>query len=85
MLDEAADLIGLGLANIVSLVNPERIVKAAAWGACEPLLPRIRRVVADRAQPVAAASCEVVVSTLEADAGLLGAAYGAMLRLQPSP
>jgi glucokinase len=86
VLDETADLIGLGLANIVSLVNPERIVLGGGVGAhCEPLLPRIRRVVADWAQPVAAASCEVVVSTLEADAGLLGAAYGAMLRLQPAP
>lgn len=86
VLDETADLIGLGLANIVSLVNPERIVLGGGVGAsCGPLLPHIRRVVASWAQPIAATSCDIVVSTLGADAGLLGAAYGALLRLLPAP
>lgn len=81
LLDETADLLGLGIANIVSLVNPELVVLGGGVGSrCAPLLPRIRSVVERWAQPVSAASCRLAVSRLGGDAGLAGAAYAAMLR-----
>lgn len=81
LLDETADLLGLGIANIVSLLNPELVVLGGGVGSrCAPLLPRIRAVVERWAQPVSAASCRLAVSRLGGAAGLAGAAYAAMLR-----
>jgi glucokinase len=82
VLEETAGWIGLGLANIVSLVNPQAIVLGGGVGvACSPLLPRILHTMEQWAQPWSVRSCCVTISTLGADAGLLGAAYGARLRL----
>ena len=82
LLGELADWLGLGLANIVSLVNPEVIILGGGMGSrCEALLPRIHQVVQRWAQPISARSVQLKVSTLGARAGLLGAAYAAMLRL----
>lgn len=81
LLDETADRLGLGIANIVSLVNPERVVLGGGIGSrCGALLERIGADVARWAQPVSAASCRVVVSPLGSAAGLAGAARAAMLR-----
>ncbi|MEJ5246243.1 MAG: ROK family protein [Caldilinea sp.] len=82
VIEETAEWIGLGLANIVSLVNPQAIVLGGGVGvACAPLLPRILDTMKQWAQPWSARSCCVAISALGADAGLLGAAYGARLRL----
>jgi glucokinase len=81
VLDETAGVLGIGLANIISLVNPELIVLGGGVGSrCATLLPRINRVINHWAQPLSAASCRLEVSQLGPDAGLLGAAYAAMLR-----
>lgn len=81
VLDETADVLGIGLANVVSLINPELIVLGGGVGSrCTDLLPRIRSVIERWAQPIAATSCRLAVSALGADAGLLGAAYAARLR-----
>lgn len=78
-----ADWVGLGVANIVSLLNPERVILGGGVGSHTGfLLDRIRAVVQRWAQPVSAQSVLISVSQLENDAGLLGAAYGAMLRHQ---
>ncbi len=83
VVDEVAGLIGLGLANIISLVNPEIIVLGGSVGANTAfLLPKIKHIVESHAQPVSARSVEIVTSRLGADAGILGAAYGAILRLK---
>jgi glucokinase len=82
IVDETADLIGLGVANIVSAINPQRVILGGSVGAQgDLLLPRVRRVVSNWAQPISAAGVEIVSSTLATDAALLGAAYGALLRL----
>jgi glucokinase len=76
-----ADWIGLGVANIVSLVNPEIVILGGGLGSqCGFLLPRIQGVVKQWAQPVAAASAKITTSPLGGEAGLLGAAYAALLR-----
>lgn len=79
---ETARLIGLGVANIVSLVNPEIVILGGGIG-CQGdlLLPAVREVVAHWAQPISSADLPIVSSRLGARAGLLGAAYAALLRL----
>jgi glucokinase len=82
LLDQLADWLGLGLANIVSLVNPEVVILGGGMGSqCESLLPRIHQVILRWAQPISARSVKLKVSTLGARAGLMGAAYAAVLRL----
>ncbi len=84
VIDETADLIGLGVANLVSLVNPEIVILGGGIGAnCgQRLLPRIRNVVQRWAQPVSAESVILAVSRLGADGGLYGAAYAVLNRIQ---
>ncbi len=81
IVDELAELIGLGLANIVSMVNPEIIILGGSVGANAAfLIPQIKETVIRYAQPVSAKSVQIVSSKLGTKAGLLGAAYGALLR-----
>ena len=76
---ETAQIIGLGLANIVSLMNPERIVLGGGVGSqSEQLLPTVRETVKRWAQPASAEAVSIVSSRLGTKAGLLGAAYAAM-------
>ncbi len=80
---EFAGWLGLGLAHIISLINPEMVILGGGIGTqCEFLLPQIREVVKRWAQPISAKSVSISTSKLGADAGLLGAAYSAMLRMQ---
>lgn len=79
---EEAELLGMGIANIVSLVNPEIIVLGGSVGSnSDLLLPQIKAMVERYAQPISSQSVKIVTSRLGADAGLFGAAYGMMLRL----
>jgi glucokinase len=83
--NEMADLLGSGIANIVSLVNPEVVILGGSVGANAGfLIPRMYEVVNTWAQPVSARSVQILVSTLAGDAGLLGAAYSAFLKFQKS-
>jgi glucokinase len=83
LLDRLAGWLGLGVANIVSLVNPEVVVLGGGMGSqCARLLPSIQEVVRRWAQPISAGAVQLKVSSLGARAGLLGAAYAAWLRLQ---
>lgn len=80
---EFAGWLGLGIANVVSLINPEVVILGGGIGAqCDFLLPRLREVVDRWAQPISAKSVFLTTSKLGADAGLLGAAYSAILRQQ---
>lgn len=82
ILDQAAGQIGIGLANIISTLNPERIILGGTVGqACDFLLNRITASAKKSAQPISARTAEIVTSSLGTDAGLLGAAYGIILRL----
>jgi glucokinase len=78
---EEAVYIGLGLANITSMVNPEIIILGGSVGAnANFLIPRIKETMKKWAQPTSGKSVEIVPSLLGIDAGLLGAAYGVLLR-----
>ena len=80
---ETAQLIGLGLANIVSLLNPEQIIIGGSIGQYqgERMIPEIKKVIADWAQPVSGRNINIQASQLGSDAGLLGAAYSVYKRI----
>jgi glucokinase len=81
MVDSLANLIGIGVANIISLINPEIVILGGGVGShCGFILPRIQKVVGQWAQPISAAQTIITTSKLGADAGLLGAAFGVLLR-----
>jgi glucokinase len=83
LLDRLAGQLGLGIANIVSLVNPEVVILGGGMGSrCERLLPSIREIVQRWAQPISARAVQLKISPLGGQAGLFGAAYAAWLRLR---
>ena len=62
-------------ANLVSLLNPNRLVLGGGVVEGNPsLLPAIRKFVNQRAVALAASKCEIIVSRLKGDAIALGAA-----------
>lgn len=70
----AADFLGIGLANVINLLNPKRIILGG--GVMEhvdhfwvPMMKAVRR----EAWPMAFRSCEIVRSHLEKNVGDLGA------------
>jgi glucokinase len=76
VLANAANYTGRGVANLISLLNPEMIVLGGGFmaGASDLLLPGIRAEVARWAQPIAAQRCRIELTTLGERAGLMGAA-----------
>jgi glucokinase len=73
--EQSAMYLGMGIANIVSILNPEMIVLGGGlMQAADLFLEPIRRTVAQWAQPVAAKQVRIELTQLGEDAGLLGAA-----------
>jgi glucokinase len=68
--------LGIGLANLINILNPEMIVigggVVSAWELFEK---HMHREIAERAFPVPAAEVKVLPGECGDDAGLLGAAY----------
>jgi len=82
VVQETAQLIGLGVANVISLVNPEIVVLGGSIG-CQPeLLLPVQTVATRWAQPASASSVKILLSQLGSDAGLLGAGYAVWIRSQ---
>ena len=72
---------GMGIATVVSLLNPELVILGGGIGSrVNHLLPAISAQVSRWAQPVAAKKVEIVCSALCDEAGLLGAARAALTR-----
>ncbi len=82
IVEETAYLIGLGLANIVSILNPQVIVLGGSIGQFqgEGMRQTIEETILQWAQPYSARHVRIIPSQLGADAGMLGAAYQAFLR-----
>jgi glucokinase len=76
VLDRGARFCARGIANLISLLNPEAVVLGGGvlHGAGDLMLDSIRSGVRQWAQPIAAARCKIELSQLGEDAGLLGAA-----------
>lgn len=77
----AGRLLGYGVANLVSLFDPEIVVIGGGLaGASDLFLDTLRMAMKERAQPIAAKKVKVTVSRLGGDANLLGVAWAAMGR-----
>lgn len=83
VLQRAARYTAMGVANLVSVLNPEAVVLGGGLmhGAGDLLLDRIRADVARWAQPIAASRCRIELSQLGEAAGVLGAARLALERI----
>jgi glucokinase-like ROK family protein len=72
-LAEVARWLGLGLANIINALNPQRIVIGGALSVAQDyLLPNIKEVVAKETILGLGESCEIVIAAYGADACLMG-------------
>ena len=76
VLHRAASYTAMGIANLISALNPDVVVVGGGLmlGAGDLLLERIRTEVPRWAQPIAAARCRIELTQLGEAAGLLGAA-----------
>jgi glucokinase len=83
VLHEVGTNLGLGVASIVSLLNPEVVVLGGGLAAIgNPLLVALRQALRRWGQPLAARQVRVVRSRLGDEAGILGAARYAFLKLE---
>jgi glucokinase len=72
---EAGRWLGYGVANLVSLFDPEVVVIGGGLAAASDLfLDALKKAMKERAQPIAARRVKVAVSRLGGEANLLGAA-----------
>ncbi len=79
--NHAAGYLAMGIANLISLLNPEMVVLGGGlMQVADLVIDRIREGVPRWAQPIAASKTAIELSTLGEDAGLLGAARLAFLR-----
>jgi glucokinase len=81
VLEEVGTNLGLGVANIVSLLNPEVVVLGGGLASIgNLLLAPLRKAVRQWGQPLARRQVRIVISRLGEEAGILGAARYALLR-----
>ena len=74
-IQQTAEYLGMGIANIVSLLNPKMIVLGGGlMRAADLFLDTIKQVMAEWAQPIAGRQVRIEVTSLGEDAGLFGAA-----------
>lgn len=74
-LTETGELMGLGIANLIDIFNPERVVLGGALSmAGKYLLPPIEKAVKRTALPEIHTQVEIVLSAFGPDASVMGAA-----------
>jgi glucokinase len=80
VIDNAIELWGMAVANLVSIFNPEIVVfGGGVFGPGAKFLDQIEEHATRWAQPIAIKQVRLVVSSLGADAGLFGAGRLAMM------
>lgn len=87
-LDAIAQLgraIGIGVANLVSVLNPSRVILTGGLGAQAEIIDPVRAAVTELAQPTAGASVEIITSPLGSSSVLLGAARSALCATDSDP
>jgi glucokinase len=73
--DRLGKYLGMGIANVVSMLMPETIVLGGSvMQSADLFLNRIREVVRENCRLVPALECEIALSSSGAAAGLMGAA-----------
>lgn len=84
VLEETAVWLGMGIANLISTLNPQMVVLGGGlMHAGDLMIDTIRRTVLDWAQPLAARDARIELSRLGEDAGLMGAARLALDSVDP--
>jgi len=80
---DTATWLGLGIASLVNMLNPEKIVLCGGMiAAGEMLFQPVRETVMANAFEVPAKRCQIVAAGLGADSGVLGCAGCALARYQ---
>jgi glucokinase len=75
VIDETCRWIGRGIANIISLLNPQAVVIGGELGlSLKPFFGELRAEAARWSPPSVTKNCRIVGASLADDAGLLGAA-----------
>jgi glucokinase len=75
VVSDVCQWLGRGIAELISLMNPEIVVVGGEMGlALRPYLNEVRREARLWAQPTAARQCRILSATLGKNSGLLGAA-----------
>ena len=83
VMQETGVWLGLGIASLVNLLNPEKVVLYGGMVAAgDALLEPIRQTVKANAFEVPASRAEIVPAGLGGDAGVLGAAGCALARIE---
>ena len=81
VLEQVGTNLGLGVANIISLLNPEVVVLGGGLARMgNLLLAPLRKAVRQWGPPLARRQIRIVISRLGEEAGILGAARYALLR-----
>jgi glucokinase len=81
VLEQVGTHLGRGVANIVSLLNPQVVVLGGGLGSAgELILKPLRRAVRQWGQPLGSRQVRIVRSRLGEDAGILGAARYALIQ-----
>ncbi len=79
LFEEVGELLGLGVANLVTMLDPDCVVMGGGvMAAADLLLPAVRQAVAKRAMPNLARNVRVLEAALGDDVALVGAATVAM-------
>jgi glucokinase len=74
VVEETGEYLGLGLVNVVTLLDPERIViGGGVSGLGRPLIKAVRKTVESRIQLFSGRRLEIVSARLGSDAGIVGA------------
>ena len=86
VLAEVGSNLGRGVAGIISLLNPDVVVLGGGLASAGDLILRpLRRAARQWGQPLATRQVRIVRSELGDDAGILGAARYAFIRLKEKP
>ena len=81
--EQVAAWLGIGIANVISILNPEIIILGGSVGkSCGFLLPDIQRICKKLSQPISGSQVQISISDLGTNAGLLGAAFAIQLRIE---
>lgn len=81
ILQESGRAIGIGIANLITVLNPQRVIVGGGVAqAGELLMEAIRKEVSSRVFMVAPSRYQIVATSLGPEAGLVGSATLAMLR-----
>lgn len=82
VIHEAVEFWGMATANLVSIINPEKIIfGGGVFDTAASLLDRIKEEAKRWAQPIAVKQVSIDISGLGSEAGIYGAAYLALTSL----